>query len=673
MRRNRLVAAMVAATPAIALAIVGLAPAAAPPLLQTFALTGGLRLVADTGTQTAELPERHTKRFSLVGVTWDDPRAVAAGTIEVRTRPVGGRSWTPWQVLETDAPDESGGAAARGASDPLWVGPSNGVQARVIAAGGASALPVGMRVDLINPDADADAEAVAGENPAVMERASVETPDRPVPKLMTRAAWGANERIVKEAPSYTGPVRVFFVHHTATGNNYSCRSSTSVVRGIEAYQVKSKGWNDIGYNFLVDKCGTIFEGRRGGVTRNVLGAHTLGFNTNASAVAVIGDFRSAALSPAARLSVAQLAAYKLGAHGNAPAGRVLVTSGGGPKFPVGRRVTLNRISGHRDAGLTECPGDALYAQLPAIRRLAGGAPSGLHVAKVSRAWLWSGTYWTTGRLVPLWDLTTSTRMIARFDVYVDGERVLSRANWTRLGELRLGPGAHTVAIRAVHLSGRSSTVSIPVVADVTPPAFTALPQARLTAGTVGTSAPVQLAWTATDPAGLRGVQVTGTSEATLGGTVRSLLGTAPVGVASSWTVAATDHAGNRREATLTRTPQVLQESAATRTGTWRTSSDTSHLGGAAASAASGDASLTWSFSGSSAGLVVGRTTTSGRIKVYVDGDFQGYVDLRSTAPMYRRMVWTRSWPEGGEHTVRVVPEATSGRPKVIIDGLVRLG
>ncbi|GGR38397.1 hypothetical protein GCM10010168_66310 [Actinoplanes ianthinogenes] len=665
MRRNRLVTAMVAATPAIALAIVGLTPAAAPPLLQTFALSGGMRLVADTGTSAAELPQRSTERFSLVGVTWDDPRAMAAGTIEVRTRPVGGRSWTPWQALETDAPDESGGTAARGASDPLWVGPSNGVQARVIGTG---ALPAGMRVDLINPDAG---PAPVEPEPAAFSASDL--PARPVPKLMTRAAWGANEKIVKEAPTYTGPVGVFFVHHTATGNGYSCKSSTSVVRGIEAYQVKSKGWNDIGYNFLVDKCGTIFEGRRGGVTRNVLGAHTLGFNTNASAVAVIGDYRSAALSSAARLSVAQLAAYKLGAHGYAPAGRVLVTSGGSPKFKVGRQVTLNRISGHRDAGLTECPGNALYAQLPAIRRLAGAAPSGLHVAKVSRAWLWSGTYWTTGRLVPLWDLATSTRMINRFDVYVDGKLALSRANWTRLGELRLAPGEHTVAIRAVHLSGRTATVSIPVVADVTPPAFTGLPQVSLTGGTVGTTAPIRLSWTATDPAGLRGVQITGASRAALGGTVRSLTGTAPIGTASSWTVAATDHAGNRREATLGRTPEVSQETEATRTGSWRTSSDTGHLGGAAASATTGDASLTWSFSGSSAALVVGRTTTSGRVGVYVDGAFQGYVDTRSTAPMYRRVVWTRSWAEGGEHTVRVVPEATAGRPKVIIDGLIHLG
>jgi hypothetical protein len=137
-------------------------------------------------------------------------------------------------------------------------------------------------------------------------------------------------------------------------------------------------------------------------------------------------------------------------------------------------------------------------------------------------------------------------------------------------------------------------------------------------------------------------------------------------------VTATDHAGNRRSASPDRTPEILQETEATRTGTWRTSSDGGHLGGTAASAVTDDSSLSWTFTGRSAGLVVGRTTDSGRVKVYVDGEFQKYVDVRSTAPLYRRVVWTRSWPASGSHTVRIEPEGTSGRPKVIVDALAYL-
>ncbi len=684
MRRKRLVTALVAATPLIALAVAGgLSRSPGPdPMLQTYAFTSAMRLVAettgtDTGGVAAEVPERDTRRFSLVGVTWDDPHAVADGTIQVRTRPVGARHWGTWQTLETDAPDESGGAdggPTRGASDPLWVGPSNGVQARVVTADGTRPLPAGMRVDLINPDVVG--EPRAGMVPAAMQRprraGGVEIPARPVPRLLTRAAWGANEKIVREAPTYTGPVQVFFVHHTATGNGYSCRTSTSVVRGIEAYQVKSKGWNDIGYNFLVDKCGTIFEGRRGGVDRNVLGAHTLGFNTNASAVAVIGDFRSTPISAAARLSVAQLAAYKLGAAGNAPYSRVALTSGGGPKFAVGRRVLLNRISGHRDAGLTECPGSALYGQLTSIRRLAGGAPAGLRLAKLSGAQAWGRTYWTRGSITALWDLTTPSRMINRFDVYVDGKLTLSRAGWMRAGAMRLSPGLHTVAIRARHLSGRTATTVAKVVVDTEPPAFTSLPQAYLTAGTVGTTAPVRLDWSATDPAGVRSSTVTGAGAAVLGATVSSLTGTAPIGSESTWTVGVADHAGNLREASVSRTPHLLPESEATRTGTWRSVADRNHLGDVALSAGSGTARLSWTVTGRSVGLVAARSSTAGRVKVSVDGEPMGYVDLRADEPQYRRLVFSKSWPDTATRTVTVEPEGTPGRPNVIVDGLAYL-
>ncbi|GLW32726.1 N-acetylmuramoyl-L-alanine amidase [Actinoplanes regularis] len=680
MRRNRFVAAIAAATPAVALAIVALSSSTPDPLLQTFPLApagAGLRLVAETRGEVAELPERATKRFSLVGVTWDDPKAAADGTIQVRTRPAGDRAWTPWRALETDAPDASGGvdgARVRGASDPLWVGPSYGVQARVVDADGARELPTGLRVDLINPEAATSARQemvpVADRQPRRIN--GVEIPARATPRMLTRTGWGADEKIVTEAPTYTGPVEVFFVHHTATGNDYSCASSTSIVRGIEAYQVKSKGWNDIGYNFLVDKCGTIFEGRRGGVDRNVLGAHTLGFNTNASAVAVIGDYRSAPISAAARLSVAQLAAYKLGAAGNAPAEQVAVTSGGGAKFAVGKRVILNRISGHRDAGVTECPGDALYAQLPAIRELAGGAPTGLRVAKVTGAVPWGATYFTRGAVTPLWALTTPTQLLNRFDVYVDGALALSRAGGTRVGSLQLSPGLHHVAVQAVHLSGRTTTVTAKVYADVAPPAFTTLPAVSLTAGTVGSTAPIRLDWSATDPSGVRSVVVSGTSEASLDGDARSLTGTARVGARDEWTVAATDHAGNRRTASFSRTPVVLQESAAMPTGSWRAVTGSGHLGGAAALAASAASALSWTFTGQSVGLVAAMSRTAGRVKVYIDNEFQGYADLRSTSAQYRRVVFTKSWPDTAEHTVKVLPEGTAARPAVTVDGLVYL-
>ncbi|MEU4688257.1 N-acetylmuramoyl-L-alanine amidase [Actinoplanes sp. NPDC023714] len=696
---RRLLAALAAVTPAAAVAVAITDPGSvrtSGPVLQTFAFApapaaprDGMRLAAEETRQGetrhgyAELPRRRTGPFSMVGVTWRDPEAPSAGRIEVRTRAAATGRWTPWQLLETDNPDASGGAeGARGASDPLWVGPSDGVQARM--AG--TALPEGLRVDLINPDGSDDLvdpdgsgdriaprmEPVAvqrarGESAAVPKR-SAKLPARPVPRIVTRAGWGANERIVKEAPSYTGPIQVVFVHHTATGNGYTCGQSASIVRGIEAYQVKSKGWNDIGYNFLVDKCGNVFEGRKGGVHRSVLGAHTLGFNDNASAIAVIGDFRSVRIPVAARASVAQVAAYKLGAWGSPPAGRVAYVSGGSNKYPAGRTATLSRISGHRDAGSTECPGNALYLQLPAIRAIAGGAPIGLRYQKLSGAGAYAGKFYTRGLLQPLWTLSTPTRMMDRFEVWLDGRLFTAAPAGHRLARLQLPAGEHTVAVKAVHLSGRTSITSARILADPVPPEFTAAPQVALRTGSMQSSIPVRVSWQAADGNGLRSVRVTGTGRAVLGATARAFDTTTTLGEPGAWTVTAADRAGNVRHASVTRTPALVPEAEAQRTGSWRTLRNPGFVGSEAAAASARGASLTWTVTGRSAALVATRTATSGRVRIVLDGRDQGVVDLASASTKYRQAVWTRMWPDSGTHTIRVQVESGSA----VLDGLTHL-
>ncbi|GLY05662.1 N-acetylmuramoyl-L-alanine amidase [Actinoplanes sp. NBRC 101535] len=680
MRRNRLTArlvtALVAATPAVALAVVAAAPpqpsgpagvaGRAGPLVQTFPFgaTGALRPVA--ATSSAELPARATEPFSMLGVTWANPRARARGTIEVRTRAAGTGRWSPWRALETDNPDASGGAeGARGASDPLWVGPSDGVQARIADPAGRP-LPDDLRIDLINPDGEQVRTAPARPR---MAPVSAHYPTRPVPRMVTRAGWGANEALVKDAPEYTGPIQVVFVHHTATGNDYSCSQSSAIVRGIQVYQVRSKGWDDIGYNFLVDKCGTIFEGRGGGVHRSVLGAHTLGFNTDASAVVAIGDYRGTAISSAARASVAQVAAYKLGAWGSPPQGRVVKVSGGSDRYPAGRPALLNRISGHRDTGATECPGNALYAQLPAIRAIAGAAPSGLRIRRLNNTIAYAGRHYTRGLVRPLWDLSTPTRMIDHFEVWVDGRLLTLAPNGHRLSRMKLPRGRHAVVVKAVHLSGRTSATGATVIADPVPPRFTAVPQLSLRTGTMADAVPVRLTWTATDPSGLRAARVGGASQAALAGAARALNTTARLGETGTWAVTVTDRAGSRRSSSVTRTPMLLAESAARRTGTWRTLRDNGFLGSEAATASTADATMSWTFTGRAAALVVGRTATSGRVRISVDGRYQGVLDLRSDTAKYRQVVWSRLWRDSGTHTVTVEAEGTTGRGSVMLDGL----
>ncbi|GGT61519.1 hypothetical protein GCM10010226_43930 [Streptomyces phaeofaciens] len=192
----------------------------------------------------------------------------------------------------------------------------------------------------------------------------------PRPRIVTRRGWSADESLREAGFRYTTKVKAAFVHHSATGNSYKCSQAPSVIRGIYRYHVRSLGWRDIGYNFVVDKCGTIYEGRAGGVAKAVLGAHTLGFNTNSMGIAVLGTFTSTKPSSATVKAVAGLTAWKLGLFGGNPKGKTYLKSAGGNLYPKGKNVRLNVISGHRDGFATECPGKQLYGKLGSARKTA---------------------------------------------------------------------------------------------------------------------------------------------------------------------------------------------------------------------------------------------------------------------------------------------------------------
>ncbi|MCZ4609241.1 N-acetylmuramoyl-L-alanine amidase [Streptomyces sp. Lzd4kr] len=192
----------------------------------------------------------------------------------------------------------------------------------------------------------------------------------PRPRIVTRRGWGANESWRERQFAYTNKVKAAFVHHTASGGKYWCTQAPSLIRGIYRYHVLSMGWRDIGYNFLVDKCGNIYEGRAGGVTKAVLGAHTRGFNSNSMGIAVLGSYGSTKPTVATVNAISRLTAWKLGLYGANPRGKTYLTSGGGNLFRKGRNVRLNVISGHRDGFSTECPGRLLYAKLGTARASA---------------------------------------------------------------------------------------------------------------------------------------------------------------------------------------------------------------------------------------------------------------------------------------------------------------
>ncbi|MFG2886862.1 peptidoglycan recognition protein [Streptomyces sp. NPDC048297] len=684
-----------------------------------------------TGNDKRDLPRTDTKQFSMLGVSWTGAAKRLHGTAQVRTHSLTTGEWSAWQDLEVNIDpleDPKERAAARGASEPLWVGPSDGVQVQVVRKNGsvASTLPKGLQVNLVDPGvvtaaetkagtsaepagyvagtlADASASPTDSVSPSVSpsDSASASAPasasaspstsaspsptiptappsNVPQPPIVSRSGWGADESLSPDPSEYNADVKAVFVHHTDGSNTYSCADSASIVRGIYAYHTQTNGWNDIGYNFLVDKCGTIFEGRKGGVALPVLGAHTYGWNRESAGIAVLGEYTSAGASNAALASVARIASWKLGQYGAVPSSTVSLTagatqpSGTGLNFTAGSTYTFNRISGHRDGYNTACPGTSLYGQLPTIRAWASGPVQGLNVSSVTGAALSGSTYYTKGAITANWTTTTPGSLISRFELLVDGKAVASASGTATSVGTTLALGNHTVAVRAVHQSGKTATTAaLNFVAETTAPTFTTGPNLSLRTGTVNTTAvPVTLGWKAADNTALSSVKLLSPTTATFGPTTTSSSRTAASGTAATWSMRAYDYAGNYRTSSPAFTPMILQETSATKTGTWTARSSTSYLGGKSYSSGSKSASLTWTFTGRSAAWVVSRASTSGQAYVYVDGVKVSTVDLKSANTLYRQAIWTKNWSSSAKHTVKIVVVATSGRPTVTTDGLV---
>jgi len=285
-------------------------------------------------------------RFDLVGLHWR-----GSGSVLFRTRSPAGRwsAWRPATPGEDDLPDRGteGGAPGWRLGSPFWVGGADVLQVRKVGRVG------WVRAFFVHSP---------GRSRPVLQPLMTETPT-----IVTRAEWGANEAIRRAPPRYAAGVHFAIVHHTAGSNSYSASRSASIVRAIELYHVEANGWNDIGYNFLVDKYGQIFEGRYGGMTRAVIGAHAQGFNVGSAGIALLGNYDGARPTAAARAALLSLLAWRLDLAHVDPLSKVVHVSDGNPRYPAGTKVTLNAISGHRDIGPTSCPGTNLYAQLPAIR------------------------------------------------------------------------------------------------------------------------------------------------------------------------------------------------------------------------------------------------------------------------------------------------------------------
>ncbi|MEV6617216.1 peptidoglycan recognition protein [Streptomyces sp. NPDC051051] len=192
------------------------------------------------------------------------------------------------------------------------------------------------------------------------------------PRIVPRSVWVADAARAQPPPRYDDKVVAVFVHHTDSPNGYDCADAPRIIRHLYAGQTGGRDWDDIGYNFLVDRCGTVYEGRAGGVDRPVTGAHTQGFNHRTAGIAALGTFTSGVPVPQAMVdSIAALAAWKLGLADVDPRGSVrLTSSNSGSRYAAGVTAALPALAGHQDGYMTSCPGAALSARLPEIRQTA---------------------------------------------------------------------------------------------------------------------------------------------------------------------------------------------------------------------------------------------------------------------------------------------------------------
>ena len=326
------------------------------PVLTPQATPAGPRTVAATG-------ERETEPFEALGVTWAPDPQVGEVVVRARTRTHG--DWTPWIEVDQEVRTGTGethedGPGVRGGTEPAWVGDSDGVDVVVQSLSGRA--PTDLRLDLVDPgESPADAGPAPGPGGSVAHAAA----DRPA--IRSRAEWGADEGMRGDGPSYSSTVEAVVLHHTASSNAYAPGDVPGILRSFYAFHVQSRGWSDIGYNVLVDKFGTAWEGRWGGLDKAVIGAHAGGFNTDTVGISMIGTFDGVDPPAAMAETVARVAAWKLSLYSRDPHGRVTLTSRGSTRYPEGTRVDLPRIFGHRDVSTTACPGPNGYALLPRLR------------------------------------------------------------------------------------------------------------------------------------------------------------------------------------------------------------------------------------------------------------------------------------------------------------------
>jgi hypothetical protein len=385
---------------------------------------------------------------TIVGVTW--PRGATSDRDTYQIRTLTGATWTQWQSMTVMDGGPGSGPSATTGTDPYIVIGASKYEVRSLTTG--ATAPTAATVQAVDPGTSS-ADTVQ-EAPGAASAAAAK------PAIHTRAQWGADESKMTWTPSY-GKVSVGFVHHTDGSNSYAAGDVPGIMRGIYAYHAVTLGWGDIGYNFLVDRFGGIWEGRSGGMDKPVIGGQVYNYNAVSTGVSGIGTFTSAAVPQAMTDAFKRVLGWRLSVAGIPATGASPVQAPGG--------TYIQRISGHRDVGGTTCPGDSLYARLGEIRAGAAaiiGAEAPANRSPIGA--LDAATSPSPGVIaVRGWGLDPDTTSWIRVHVYVDGAATASLAatnprpdvgrifgngdNHGFTGAFDAAAGSHQVCVFAINL------------------------------------------------------------------------------------------------------------------------------------------------------------------------------------------------------------------------------
>lgn len=361
----------VPAPPVAAVAAADVAPATVPGLrTDTEALpdadpAAGAALTLAGATQTHAAAG--VAPFVAIGFSWTGPAGLEASLVLTYAD---GTVTAPIDLDQDDAHGEDTTTSTRRVSAPAALDRP--------ATAWRVTLPVearGVQVHLVREDAAHPVTLGAATDVSAATADGIPGPDG----IRTRDSWGARPRKPTEpcAPggkpeglgcvAKNGVVNAV-VHHTVNANDYSEASVPQLLRSIQAFHQDVEEFDDIGYNFVVDRFGNVWEGRAGGADRPVVGGHVKGFNTGSVGVAALGTFDGAVPNDATLEGIARVIAWKFAMRNVDPFGQITLVSNGGDIYDIGEQVTVNTIDGHRSIGATACPGAQLFARLADIRQ-----------------------------------------------------------------------------------------------------------------------------------------------------------------------------------------------------------------------------------------------------------------------------------------------------------------